>query len=191
MKPLTADAVEQVALEARCGRPWRPTRSCSPCRRTRTGRGRTRGTRRPCRKSAVGVRVRDALQEEVVVPDPAVARPEHEREAERVEQDAAQGGVHDALDHDVRDFTGSGEPALEHHEPGLHEEHEERGHQTHAVFSGLTMSTALTAPGAALMRRPGVLKNHGEAVDQADARSRRRSASRRVWRRRNAAGTDL
>ena len=78
--------------------------------------------------AAVGVRA-CRCRKKYVVPDPAVAGPEHEREAERPEQHAAQTGVGDALEHDVRDFTGSSEPGLEHHEAGLHEEHEERRDQ--------------------------------------------------------------
>jgi hypothetical protein len=70
-----------------------------------------------------------AVQEEVRVPDPTVACSEHEREAERPEQDAAQTRVGDALEHDVRDFTRPSEPGFQHHEAGLHEEHQERRHQ--------------------------------------------------------------
>ena len=59
--------------------------------------------------------------------DDAVAGAEHEGEAERPEQQRAQARVDDALLEDVDDLTSSGEPGLEHHEPGLHEEHEEGG----------------------------------------------------------------
>ena len=69
------------------------------------------------------------LQEEVLVPDPAVAGAEHERKPERPEQHAAQARVGNAFEHDVRDFTRSPEAGFEHHEPGLHEEHQERGNQ--------------------------------------------------------------
>ena len=41
----------------------------------------------------------------------------------------AQAGVDDALLQDVDDLTGTGEARLEHHEAGLHEEHQERGDQ--------------------------------------------------------------
>src|SRR6202023_406650 len=41
----------------------------------------------------------------------------------------AQACVGDALQHDVRHFSGSREPCFERHETGLHEEHEERRHQ--------------------------------------------------------------
>ena len=57
--------------------------------------------------------------------DPAVADAEHEREAERPEQQGAQARVDDALLQDVDDLAGAGEAGLEHHEAGLHEEHQE------------------------------------------------------------------
>ena len=111
----------------------------------------------PVSTTAVRVRVRHALQEEVVVADPAVAGTEHEREPERVEEDPAQRGVDDALDHDVRDLTGPGEAALEHHEARLHEEHEERGDEHPHVFKRLTTSVDLHRRGLcpAPRRRPG------------------------------------
>ena len=59
--------------------------------------------------------------------DQAVADAEHEREAERPEQHGAQAGVDDALLEDVDHLAGPGEAGLEHHEAGLHEEHQERG----------------------------------------------------------------
>ena len=59
--------------------------------------------------------------------DEAVADAEHEREAERPEEQRAQARVDDALLQDVDDLAGAGEAGLEHHEAGLHEEHEERG----------------------------------------------------------------
>ena len=73
--------------------------------------------------------------------DPAVAVAEHEREAERPEQDAAEARVDDALEQDVHDLAGAGEAGLEHHEARLHEEHQEApSTSTHAVFVGLMMS---------------------------------------------------
>ena len=46
---------------------------------------------------------------------------------------------------DVDRLPGPGEAGLEHHEAGLHEEHQERRDQRPAVFSGLTMSSGFGA----------------------------------------------
>ena len=70
-----------------------------------------------------------AVEEEVLVPDDAIAEAEHECKAERPEQDGAQAGVDDAFLQDVDDLAGSGKAGFEHHEAGLHEEHQERSHQ--------------------------------------------------------------
>jgi hypothetical protein len=69
---------------------------------------------------------RGATEEEELMTDDPVAAAEHEGEAERPEEQGAQARVDDALLKDVDHFTGPGEPRLEHHEAGLHEEHEER-----------------------------------------------------------------
>ena len=120
-----ADAVEQIALEA------------GPSHHGTGDDGAGGVSKRELeqperheRNAGRAVGVRHTLQEEVVVSDPPVARAEHEREAEHVERDATDRGVDDALDHDVRDFARSGEATFEHHEPGLHEEHQERREQS-------------------------------------------------------------
>ena len=55
------------------------------------------------------VRRRHAVQEEVLVPDEAVAGPELERETDRPVQEAAQARVEHALHQDVDRLPGSGE----------------------------------------------------------------------------------
>ena len=69
------------------------------------------------------------MQEEVLVPDEAVALAELEREPDRPVQEPAEARVEDALHHDVDGFSGPGEAGLEGHEARLHEEHEECGHE--------------------------------------------------------------
>ena len=59
------------------------------------------------------------------MPDEAVAESEHERETECPKEQCAQTRVDDALLQDVDDLAGAGEAGLEHHESGLHEEHQE------------------------------------------------------------------
>ena len=59
--------------------------------------------------------------------DHPVAGAEHEGEAEGPEQQGAQARVDDALQQDVDGLPGAGEAGLQHHEAGLHEEHQERG----------------------------------------------------------------
>ena len=61
------------------------------------------------------------------MPDELVAGAEHEGEAPRPEQEPAEARVGDALEQDVRRLPDAGEARFQHHEPGLHEEHEERG----------------------------------------------------------------
>ena len=64
-----------------------------------------------------------------MIPDEAVAVAEHEREAESVEQQAAQARVHDALHQHVDCFARAAEARFQHREAHLHAEHEERRHQ--------------------------------------------------------------
>ena len=121
------EAVEQVALEVGAS-DHRPRRD----RRAGVGEGELEQEERHERDAGVGrpvegVRRRGAVEEEELVADDAVAEAEHEGEAERPEQQRAQARVDDALLEDVDDLTGPGEAGLEHHEAGLHEEHEERG----------------------------------------------------------------
>ena len=123
-EPTHRDAVEQVATEGgtsdhRTGRD----------RAAGVGEGVLEQEERQERDARRSVGVRRAVQEEVLVTDPLVAGAEHERETERPEQQCAQAGVGDTRDHDVGDFAGSCEPGLQEHEPGLHEEHEERRDQ--------------------------------------------------------------
>ena len=54
---------------------------------------------------------------------------ELEGEPEGPVQEAAQAGVEHALHEHVHRLPGPGEAGLEAHEPGLHEEHQEGGHQ--------------------------------------------------------------
>ena len=54
---------------------------------------------------------------------------EHEGEADRPEQDAADAGVGDAFDEDVHRLALAGEAGFEHDEADLHAEDEERGDQ--------------------------------------------------------------
>ena len=75
------------------------------------------------------VRRRHAVQEEVLVADEAVAVPELEGEADRPVEESAQARVEHALEEHVDRFPGPGETGLEAHEPGLHEEDQERGNQ--------------------------------------------------------------
>jgi hypothetical protein len=67
------------------------------------------------------------VQEEERVPDDRVADPELEREADRPVEDPAQARVEDALHHHVDGFLRPREARFQRHEPGLHEEDQERG----------------------------------------------------------------
>ena len=123
-EPAHRDAVDEVAAE-RGAADHRTRRD----RAARVGEGELEQEEREERDPDAPVGLGRVVQEEVLVPDPAVPGAEHEREAERPEEDAAQTRVGDALEHDVRDFTGSSEAGFQHHEAGLHEEHEERRDQ--------------------------------------------------------------
>src|SRR6202047_4026753 len=68
---------------------------------------------------------RRALQEEPVITDEAVAMAEHEREAEGVEQQAAQTCVNHTLHENVYRLTRAAEAGLQHGEAHLHAEDQE------------------------------------------------------------------
>ena len=58
-----------------------------------------------------------------------VAVTEHEREADGIEENAAEAGVHHAFHKHVYRFTGTAETGFEHREADLHAEHQEGGNQ--------------------------------------------------------------
>ena len=118
------DAVEDVALERRPadhGARRDGRRGVGECELEQPERE-ERDTRGPVGR-------RHAVQEEVLVPDEPVAVPELEREADRPVEETAQARVEHALQQHVDGLTRSGEARLQTHEPRLHEEHEERGHE--------------------------------------------------------------
>ena len=124
-EPADADAVNEVADETRATdhRARRDGRAGVGERVLEQEEREERDSRVERTAEVVGGRC--AVQEEERVADEAVPRPEHEREPERPEEDGAETGVDDALEQDVHHLAGAGKPGLEHHEPGLHEEHEE------------------------------------------------------------------
>ena len=73
---------------------------------------------------------RHTLQEEPVITNEAVAVAKHEREAEGVEQQAAQAGVNHALHENVDRLTRTAEAGLQHGEADLHAEDQERRDQS-------------------------------------------------------------
>jgi hypothetical protein len=75
------------------------------------------------------VRVRRALQEEVLAPDEAVTGAKHEGEAEGPEERAAKAGIDDSLEEDVDRLASAGKACFEEQKPCLHEEHQEGGDQ--------------------------------------------------------------
>ena len=80
-----------------------------------------------------------------MVPDPAVAGAEHEGEAERVEEDAAQAV---STMHSIMMFETSrvrANPPSSIMKPACMKNTRNAVTSTHTVFSGLTMSAALTA----------------------------------------------
>ena len=64
-----------------------------------------------------------------MIADEAVAVAEHEREADGVEQNAAEAGIHHAFHQHVYGFAGAAEAGFEHREADLHAEHQERRDQ--------------------------------------------------------------
>ena len=65
-----------------------------------------------------------------MIPNEAVAVAEHEREAKRVEKQAAQARVDDTLHEYVHCFARAAETSFQHGKAHLHAEHEEGGHQS-------------------------------------------------------------
>src|SRR5262249_23711966 len=77
------------------------------------------------RDAGRSIRVGRAVEEEELVSDEAVARAEHEREAERPEERAAKARIDDAVQEDVHGRARRRKARLEEEEARLHEEHEE------------------------------------------------------------------
>ncbi len=110
-------------------KPQRPTMAPEVIVEAGVGEGELEDPERQQRHARRAVRLGQALQEEAVRADEAVAVFEHEGEAPCPERNAADAGVDDAFDEDVDGLALAGEARLEHDEADLHAEDEERGDQ--------------------------------------------------------------
>ncbi len=104
----------------------------------------------------VAVGLGQALQEEAVRADEAVAVLEHEGEANRPEEDAADTGVGDAFDEDVHRLALAREAGFEHHEADLHAEDQERRDQRPRRVDALIDATGSGAPPSCACATEGI-----------------------------------
>ena len=190
MNPLTAMLYTQVALEAGA-----PDHRARRDRRARVGERELEQEERHERDAGVErcrayVYVAGApFRKKNSWPIQPVADAEHEREAERPEQQRAQARVDDALLQDVDHLTGPGEAGLEHHEAGLHEEHEEGRHEHPRRVRPIDHRGELFGRRPA-RARPG-RSRWCRCRRLLRARRRARSSSPRGMSRRRSAGPDL
>ena len=119
-----ADAVEQIADKTGAA-----DHRARGDRGAGVGEGELEEPERQERNAGGFIGCRSALQEEPVIADEAIAVAEHEREAEGVEENAAQAGVHHAFHQHVDGFTRAAEAGFQHGEADLHAEHEKCGDQ--------------------------------------------------------------
>ena len=157
-EPGDADRVEQVALESRA-----TDHGARRDRGARVGERELEQPERQERHAGRAVGGRRAVQEEVLRADQAVAFAEHEREPERPEQEAAQERVDDAFGEDVHGLARPGEACFQRHEPGLHEEDEERGDQHPDGVDGVHQVVRLVRH---LLRRRGRVDQPDDLVDR-------------------------
>ncbi len=117
-----------------------------------------------------------------MVADESVAVCEHERESNRVEQDAAKTSIHDALDEDVHRFAGAAETGLEHGESNLHSEDEKSRDQCPRGVHGIHDIRRFHFWSAGLCvhvgeEQTGDYSHHQQYQPQADSLTTREQAS--------------